>query len=572
MSGTMSWMTSRRSLLRGGLALAGAGLTSSILAACGGQSTATPTGQGAGGQPAGTPTAHSGQAQPTVAPTPKLGGTLTYAQSIPITTPDPINPQKYPAAYEANFTIYNNLVTFDPALKIIPDLAEKWEASADSLSWTFSLRKGVTFHDGTAFNAQAVEAHIKRIQDPQNASPNKNLWDHITGVKVVDDATVELVTAKPFGPMLNYLAHGSGGIESPAAVAKYGSAYAQHPTGTGPYKLGAFSPGTELTLVRRDGYFGGTPKLDKMVMRSVPDVGSRVQLLVAGQADLANDVPPENAGDLETGANTQLLRQSGLRTFWMEFNLNLDMFKDLKVRQALNYAVDKESIVKNLFLGYAKVLDSPAAPTIRGYTTCGSFPYDPAKAKQLLADAGWQPGSGGILQKNGVPLKFSINTPEGAYPKDLQVTEAVQANLKAVGCDVSIWKVDAASQWSYLRLPISEAKYEMVFFGFNPSNGDLGYHLNSLFRSNPDRTKAPYVWNLMWYANDQVDSLLNQADATVDATKRFDLLGQAQKLIWNDVPMIWLYTPDLLVGASKNVEGAFIWPTVFTVVRGAWKS
>lgn len=560
MRNVMSWTTSRRRLIRGGLAFAGVGLTSALLAACGGQPVATPTGQGA-----------AGRAQQTLSPTPKVGGTLTYAQSIPITTPDPINPQKYPAAYEANNTIYNNLVTFDPDLKIIPDLAEQWEVSSDNLTWTFHLRRGITFHDGPPFNAQAVEAHVRRIQDPKNASPNKNLWDHITGVNVVDDSTIQLITAKPFGPMLNYLAHGSGGIESPTAVAKDGAAYAQHPTGTGPYKLGVFNPGTDLTLVRNDAYFGGTPKLDKVVMRSVPDVGSRVQLLVAGQADLANDVPPENAGQLETGANTKLLRQSGLRTFWMEFNLNLDIFKDIKVRQALNYAVDKESLVKNLFLGYAKVLDSPAAATIQGYTACGSFPYDPTKAKQLLAEAGWKPGSDGVLQKNDVPMKFSINTPEGAYPKDLQVSEAVQANLKAVGCDVSIWKVDAASQWSYLRLPIAQAKYEMVFFGFNPSNGDLGYHLNSLFRANPDRTKAPYVWNLMWYANDQVDTLLNQADSTVDATKRFDLLGQAQKLIWNDVPMIWLYTPDLLVGASKNVESVFIWPTVFTIVRGAWK-
>lgn len=500
------------------------------------------------------------------------GGSLTYAQSMPITTPDSVNPQTYPAAYEANFTIYNNLATFDPTLKIIPDLAEKWERSADDLTWTFHLRQGVTFHDGSPFNAQAVEAHIKRIQDPATASPNANLWTHITGVKVVDDHTIQLITAKPFAAMLNYLAHGSGGIESPTAVTKYGKDYPQHPTGTGPYKLESFNPGTQLVLAKNDAFYGDKPKLDKITMTAVSEVGSRVLMLQSGQADVTNDVPPEEADQLDAGGTAQLLRQKGLRTFWLEFNLNRAIFKDVQTRRALNYAVNKESIVKNLFLNYATVLDSPAAPSIPGYAKAGTYPYDPDKAKQLLAAAGWKANDSGTLEKDGVPLKFTINTAEGEYPKDIQVVEAVQADLKKVGCDVSIWKVEAASRWSYLRLPPAEAKYDMLIFGFNPSNGDIGYHLNSVFRSNTDPKKKPDVWNNMWYSNPKVDDLLNQADHAVDQTKRFELLGQAQKLIWDDAPVIWLYVPDLLGGAAKSVNGVVIWPTVFTIVRNASKS
>lgn len=499
------------------------------------------------------------------------GGELIYAQNMPITTPDPVNPQTYPAAYEANFTIYNNLVTFDRNLSIVPDLAESWEQSADGLTWTFKLRQGVTFHDGTPFNAQAVEAHIKRIQDPATASPNANLWAHITGVTVVDDATIQLQTEQPFGAMLNYLAHGSGGIESPSAVQEYGAEYPQHPTGTGPYQLDSFTPGSELVLARNDAFYGGTPKLDRIVMRAVPEAGSRVLLLDAGEADLANDVPPEEAERLATGDGLQLLRQSGLRTFWMEFNLNREVFTDVKVRQALNYAVNKQSIVDNLFLGYATVLDSPAAPSIQGYAPVGSYPYDPDLAGRMLDEAGWTVGDGGVRQKDGTPLKFTINTAEGEYPKDIQVVEAVQADLKAVGCDVEIWKVEAAARWDYLRVPPGEAQYDMLIFGFNPSNGDLGYHLNSLFRSNTDPTVKPNVWNLMWYSNPQVDDLLNQADQTVDPAQRYELLGQAQKLIWDDAPMIWLYVPDILVGARAAVQDAYIWPTIFTVVREASK-
>jgi ABC-type transport system substrate-binding protein len=287
---------------------------------------------------------------------------------------------------------------------------------------------------------------------------------------------------------------------------------------------------------------------------------------------VVNDVPPENAQSIENGRGTKLLRKPGLRTFWMEFNLNLPIFQDKQVRQALNYAVDKESIVKNLFLGYATVLDSPAASTIQGHVTCGSYAYDPAKANQMLDAAGWAKGPDGIRAKNGTPLKFNINTAEGEYPKDIQYVEAVQANLKAVGCDVDIWKVEAASRWSYLRLPIDQAQGQMISFGFNPSNGDLGYHLNSMFHTNSDRNKAPDVWNLMWYSNPQVDSLIDQAQTTTDSTQRLDLLGQAQKLIWDDAPCIWLHAPDLLTGVRDNVQGVFLWPTVFTVVRDGSKS
>jgi peptide/nickel transport system substrate-binding protein len=437
------------------------------------------------------------------------------------------------------------------------------------LTWTFTLRDGVMFHDGTPFNAQAVEAHILRIQDPENASPNANLWAHITGVTVVDDLTIELQTETPFAAMLNYLAHGSGGIESPTAVEEHGEAYAQNPTGTGPYKMESFNPGTDLTLVRNDDFYGDPPALDSIVMRAVPEAGSRVLLLEAGEANVANDIPQEEAERFEAGDGLQLIAQSGLRTFWMEFNLNREIFQDVNVRKALNHAVNRQSIVDNLFLGKATVLDSPAASTIQGHKSAGEYPYDPDMANQMLEEAGWTMGDDGVRQKDGVALQFTINTAEGEYPKDIQVVEAVQADLQAVGCGVEIWVVEAAARWDYLRLPHEEAEYDMLIFGFNPSNGDIGYHLNSLFRSNTDDTAAPNVWNLMWYSNPEVDDLLNEADGTVDTAARHELLGQAQQLIWDDAPMIWLYVPDILVGATSEVQDVFIWPTIFTIVREA---
>ena len=502
----------------------------------------------------------------------EASGTLIYAQSAPITSVDSVNPQGYPAGYEATYSIYRNLVTFDRDLGIIPDLAESWEQSDDGLTWTFTLRQGVTFHDGTPFNADAVAFHIARIQDPETASPNANLWTHITGVNVVDENTVELVTEEPFGPMLNYLAHGSGGIVSPTAVQEFGADFPLNPVGTGPYMLDSFTPGTELSLVAYPDFFGDPPQLERIIFRATPEVSSRVLLVDTGEADLANDIPQVEAERFAAGGDLQLLQRDGLRTFWMEMNLNREVFQDVAVRRALNHAVNKQSIVDNLFLGYATVLDSPAAPSIQGHVAAGSYDYDPDLATQMLTEAGWVAGDDGILEKDGVRMSFTINTAQGEYPNDIQVVEAVQADLRAVGCEVEIWQVEAAARWDFLRIPASEAEYDMLIFGFNPSNGDIGYHLNSLFRSNTDDTAAPNVWNLMWYSNPEVDDLLNQADSAVVAEERFELLGQAQQLIWDDAPMIWLYAPDLLAGARSNVENVFLWPTVFTVVREASKS
>ncbi len=502
----------------------------------------------------------------------EASGELVFAQSAPITSLDSVNPQGYPAGYEAVFAIYDNLVTFDRDLAIVPALAESWTQSEDGLTWTFTLRQGVVFHDGTPFDAEAVAAHVERIQNPDTASPNASLWAHIASTNVVDEYTIELVTAEPFGPMLNYLAHGSGGINSPTAVAEHGENYPQNPVGTGRYKLDSFTPGTELTLVPNPDYYGDPAKLEKIIYRATPEVASRVLLVETGDADLANDIPPEDVERFASGGDLQLLQRPGLRTFWLEMNLTREIFQDVNVRKALNHAVNKQSIVDNLFLGHATVLDSPAASTIQGHISAGEYAYDPDLAKQMLDEAGWVEGDDGIREKDGVKLAFTLNTAEGEYPKDIQVVEAAQADLRAVGCDVEIWKVEAASRWDYFKLPQAEAEYDMLIFGFNPSNGDIGYHLNAVFLSNEDPAAAPPVWNLMWYSNPEVDALLQEGQTTVDTEARLEILGQAQQLIWDDAPMIWLYSTELLVGAQASVQDVYSWPTVFTVVREASKA
>ncbi len=537
---------------------------------------AVPTAVPPAAQPAAT-TAPAATAAPAASSAPAAatggGGTLTYAQSIVVTKIDAQDPLQYPTGYEAVFLIFDNLVRLGPDMTPKPDLAQSWETSTDGLTWTFHLRQGVKFHDGTPFNAAAVKFNIERIQDPKMGFTNRVLWTHITSVEAKDDYTVVLKTAQPFAPMLFYLAHGSGGMVSPDAVKKMGDqAFALNPVGTGPYKVDSFQPGVTLTLVRNDNYWGGKPGLAKIVMNYAADAQARVAQLQSGQADLIDSVPVEQIATLKADPNIVVLQQPAVRAFFLTFNLKRAIFQDVRVRQAFNYAVDKDTIVKTLFLGFATPMDSPMAPGMAGYKPVMKYNYDVAKAKQLLDDAGWKVNpSTNIREKDGTPLKANFYTAEGEYPKDLQVAEAVQSYLKAVGADIQIVKVDAAAIRTFRKVPAAEAKYDIMMFGFNASNGDPSYHLQSNWLSNPDETVAPTVWNMMWYKNPDVDKAIQDSLTLVDPAKRQEALTKAQTLIMQDAPNLFLYTPQIVNATRKGVSGVEILPTLFIDLRKAVK-
>ncbi len=483
---------------------------------------------------------------------------------------DSIDPRGYPSSYEGVYLLYDQLVRFDSNLQIQPELAESWEVSDDGLTWTLHLREDVTFHDGTPFNAEAVKYHVERLQDEEWASPNRSLWDHIVSVDVVDDYTVELSTEEPFGPMLFYMAHGSGGIASPAAVEEWGKDFVEHPVGTGPYKLESFTPGVEVVLVRNDDYWGDPPALDKITIRQVPEAGARVAMLETGEADIIAEVPPEDVERLKADPDMDVIQQTGLRTFFLAFNFDSPALQDVKVRQALNHAVDRDTIVQTIFLGLAEPLDSPASSAMPGHVAVGGYEYDPEKAEALLAEAGWTDTDGdGIVDKDGEALKLTVLFSD-AYPKEQEVVEAVQLYLKDVGVDLELWQTDAASVRSYQKVARNEAEYDLVNWAFNASNGDITYHLESMWVSNPDDAAPPYRWNLGWYSNPELDELLintKLGTAAVDPEQRAQLLAEAQETIWNEAPHLWLYAPDLLAGYRSNVEGLAVLPTIFYNLR-----
>jgi peptide/nickel transport system substrate-binding protein len=391
------------------------------------------------------------------------------------------------------------------------------------------------------------------------------LWEPIAKVRKVDARTVEIITKRPYGALLNTMAHGSALIPSPAAVAKYGKDIGLHPVGTGPYELDSFAPGSRLVVKAFPRYYGPKPIYDTITFSYIGDSTGRVAALQGGQADIIDAVPVEQAGQLSTRPGVSLLNKPGLQCFGIGLNQTHPFLQDQKVRQALNYAVDKKAIVSTIFRGYATVMSSPLAPSMTAYAESGAYAPSAAKAKSMLAEAGFTAGSDGVLTKGGRRFSLRLRTPDGMYPNDTQVAQVVQDQLKAVGVEVTIQKVDKSTFWDGITVPKSKVDFDLVLFGYNPSHASGVLQLDALYVTNPTPSEKPRQWNFNWYSNGQVDTLVRQAAQTVDESAQKQVLAQAQKLLWDDAPYIWLYVKNNLTAYDDKVATPVVLPVVFTL-------
>lgn len=499
---------------------------------------------------------------------------LVYGQSMPITHLDSAYGAylTYPAGYEAAFVIYEGLVGFDAKMNIQPLLATSWEVSEDGKTWIFHLRKGVKFHDGTPFNAQAVVVNVLRGMDPKRTTTNRMHWEFWESVEALDEYTVKLVSKYPNATTLASLAHGAGLMASPTAIEKYQDDLGTHPVGTGPYKLEKFDVGRELVLAAFEDYWGPKPKLDKLVFRYIPDASTRIAALLAGEVDVIDAVPPHEVPRLERDPRVQVYQVTSLRPYrvviFQHPVYGKEALRDRRVRLALNYAIPKEAIVKGIFLDTAEIADSPIAFNTFGHVRCGEYPYDPEKARQILAEAGWEDTNGdGVVEKSGQPLELTFIVPEGWLFGDVQVAEAVANYLGKIGVKVTIRKVERAAYWGYLTCLPDKVEWDLALFAFNPSNASGLYHLENEFLSNPDLNNSPWAWNISWYSNPRVDELLKEAKRAIDPEARKQLLAEAQQLIWNDCPGIFLVVPKNIVAARKEVTGIVVQPVMFVILK-----
>lgn len=440
-----------------------------------------------------------------------------------------------------NKNIYNNLVRFNDQMQIVPDLATKWDVAQDGLTWTFELRQGVKFHDGTNFDAHAVKAVLERVLNPEVGSPRRSVLAMISGIVVVDAHKVQLVTSYRCGSFLQQLAHPVGAMISPAAIEQYGKDLARNPVGTGPFKLTEWVSGDKIVMERNTAYFDGAPRVEKLVFRIVPEDATRAMLLEAGQVDVALRLPVTDLNRLRQNKDLTVIETPTVMTMYIALNNTRGPLADPRVRQAMNHAVDKNIIVRDIMEGMAIVADAPISPATWGYASIGAYSPDLAKARQLLAVAGYPNG-----------FEVELWTPVGRYLMDRQIAENLQAQLAQVGINMKI------QQWEFQALmsEVQKGQFDMVLLGWSPSTGDADQGLYPVFHS----TQWPPRSNRAHYSNPEVDSLLERAREAVDPVLRLSLYQQAQQLIVNEAAWIFLHYPKQAVVTRSAVRGLEVLP------------
>lgn len=481
----------------------------------------------------------------------KGSSTLIFADGTEVMTLDPQFTTHTPTA-RIVMHIHETLVKYDMDMNLLPWLAESWAVSGDGLIWTFRLRKGIKFHDGTPFNAEAVKYTFDRLLDPAVASPRKDALSMLKETKILNPYTLAFVTVKPFAPFLNQLTAYNLAILSPTAAKKWGREYGTSPAGTGPFKLESWSPRERIVLSRNDFYWEKKPHLDKLIFETIPNDATRGNLLLEGKVDIISPVPAALVDKMNQSKDIRILRERGFRTIYLGLNNRIKPFHDIRVRKAVAHALDMKKILTQVLKGFGALGGSLEAPAIPGANKdLKPYPYDPAKAKRLLSAAGYPDG-----------FETTFYIPTNRYFMDEEVARAIKAQLKEVGIDVKILTPD----WPMLiHLLEKGTEVPMFIMGKGSPSADLNLTLNHAI-------KTGGKMNYFQYSNPKVDRLISEQEGTVDPKERFRILHQIQSIVYDEVPAITLFYEDQIFGKRANVHGIEIYPFEFINFSRALKN
>src|SRR5262245_1918130 len=439
------------------LKVLGAGVGSAILAACGG-APAAPASGGATAPPAAAATAApAAAASATTAPAAAAGGnTLTYALGFDLD--DTMDPQvtNFDSTIRVTLNICEPLVWEPEPGKFVPGLADSWEISPDAKTYTFKLKQGVKFHDGTPFNAEAVKFTLDRVvAEETKAGQSHDQLGPYGQPEVVEDHTVKVVMKQGYAPLLTNL-NGYLGIVSPTAVQKMGLAgFAQAPVGTGPFIFKEWVKKDHITLTKNPDYNWGSSffkhtgpaYLDEVIFKIIPEASVRTGALKSGEVQYTDELDPLEYDALKKDSNFVVIEkgQPGSGYTLLLNTTSKAPISDTQVRLALEYAIDREGLNKSVFQGLDVVAASPLMKVTFGYdaSTEQLYSFDPEKAKQILDAAGWKVGADGIREKDG--QKLAIDFPIISRPNDKAMAESIQASLRDVGIDFKVTPLERAA-------------------------------------------------------------------------------------------------------------------------------
>ncbi|AMO86910.1 peptide/nickel transport system substrate-binding protein/oligopeptide transport system substrate-binding protein [Solibacillus kalamii] len=449
-------------------------------------------------------------------------------------------------SFKVTQNVFETLLNFgEQDTTINPGLAKEWEVSEDGLTYTFQLQEGVKFHDGTDFNADAVIKNINRWKGGKeedfyyfNSMFKAEGEDIIKDVTAEGDHTVVFTLSRPQAPFLKNLAMSPFGIGSPTAFEAAGDKFGDNPVGTGPFKFTDWKRNDSITIEKFEDYWQeGLPKLDKVIFRSIPDNSARLNELMAGNIDLADGINPSDGKTVEGDSTLQLIERPSMNIGYLGLTNTRAPFDNKLVRQAVNYAIDKQAIVDAFFEGRAEVAANPMPSSISGYNDAISpYPYDPEKAKSLLAEAGYD---GKEIELWAMPV------PRPYMPDGAKVAEVIQKNLEDVGIPSKI----VTFEWATYLEKAKNGEADAFMLGWTGDNGDADNFIYTLLDKDNIGSN-----NYAFYSNEEVHELLIQAQSETDENVRNELYKKAQEIIHDDAPWVPLAHSTPLLAAKAGVK------------------
>lgn len=433
------------------------------------------------------------------------------------------------------------LMGIDETGALVPLLATEWTTADDGLSMDITLREGVTFHDGTPLTADVVVWNFDRLLDPAVNVPRRGPYAPIESVEAVDDLHVRLNLSSPAPYMAGALTQSTAAIISPNSVELDGNSYENitHLVGTGPYTFEERSFGESITVSRYDDYWGELPYYERVVFQVVPESTTRESLLLAGQVDMIILPPASDIPALEANPNVEVVFGPSNRTIFIVINTSKPGLDDPRVRQALNYAVDKQAIVDGILFGAADVMDAPMAESLFGYSSLGTYEYDPERARELLAEAGVEPGE----------LTLDFMAPTGRYVQDFPAAQAIANYLSEVGVTANVRTMDWPTYVGTMTQPVDQNETQLHLLGWAPAFMDASQQMLQFQESQ----HPPAGLATSFYSNPEVNDLIAQANAATNPEQRADLYAQASQLIWDDAPWIFLWVQRFPMVHSADV-------------------
>jgi len=441
--------------------------------------------------------------------------------------------------------LYDGLVDWNEKMELQPSLAISWEPSRDGKAWTFKLRRGVKFHDGSPFNAQAVKATFEHLLAKETLARRRANYTLIKEIATPDDLTVRFSIDPPTPDFPFLLADGSAKIISPTALKKYDRDYGRNPVGTGPFKFEKWIPNDHVSAVANPDYWGPKPQVGRFILRITPEAAARVVALKTGEADVAMNLPPADVETLRKDPNLEIHTTPGLTVIEAEPRQTKPPLNDVRVRYALNHAIDKEAIIKGIMRGLARPLNTPSVPGLWGTVEFPPVKFDPARAKQLLAEAGYP---------NGIDV--TLQYVSGRWAGDDQVVEAMHGYWANVGIRTTLKKITQAELGGVIRADPDKMAGQIVFL--IKTSEYIDYHLYRMYHS--EATLRTVTSQHHGYSNPEVDKLIELEQRTYDPAKRLEILKQAQELTWKDQPLVYVFHQVNIWGQRKTVSGFTVLP------------